>query len=685
MRHFSSARIAKQDHSSLRGGGYGQLTLTIGFLLITSVTLAERPNVVWTRAGHSESVLTVDITPAGDRAVSASLDGTMKTWDIATGEMLYSVRSTGPTVLSPDGTTIATQGSSQIQLRSISDGTIIRTLGSAQFARSAWSPDGQRLASADIGNVVRIWNANNGLPEALLSGHTALVRCVAYSPNGAFVVTGAGFQGTDNTARVWSTANGQQLRTLSGHGDYVGSVAIAPDSSIIATGSGDKTIKLWQSSNGALLRTLTGAAWPVWALAFSPDGQHLASLDIGGALRIWNVTDGALLLNLPLPNGGRSLNYSADGQTLIVGTNVGPVELRSAADGVLLQTLGVNRRELVGLGFSDDGRMLAHGDDTLHAARFRARDGQPIDQQTLSGFLNSNGIVFSPDLETAATLGGFNTDTQLWSLETGEAVNALSGHVSVIFGSTFSPDGQLFATAGEYQAGLWNVNTGQFIHWFQNSVSSHHDAVAFSADGAKIALSDRNFVKIFDVGAAALLRTLNVGVNNQTRLAFSPDGSMLVSAGYADMWAWDVATGALAWNIQSGVGAGTGLQFTRDGQHIFSSGRDGIVQIHRASDGDVTHTFDEETGEWVTSLALSPTGRTFAFTRADATLVVARNPLWTVGDVDGDGCVTLTDLSLLLADFGRSDEPASTDLDDNGATDLTDLSLLLAHFGDCGE
>jgi hypothetical protein len=62
-------------------------------------------------------------------------------------------------------------------------------------------------------------------------------------------------------------------------------------------------------------------------------------------------------------------------------------------------------------------------------------------------------------------------------------------------------------------------------------------------------------------------------------------------------------------------------------------------------------------------------------------------PLPVRGDADGDGCVALTDLSLLLSAFGACDPLAgfnpAADLDENGCIDLTDLTLLLAAFGDC--
>jgi hypothetical protein len=54
------------------------------------------------------------------------------------------------------------------------------------------------------------------------------------------------------------------------------------------------------------------------------------------------------------------------------------------------------------------------------------------------------------------------------------------------------------------------------------------------------------------------------------------------------------------------------------------------------------------------------------------------------GDLDGDGDVDLTDLSILLGNYGMTSGALyeDGDMDGDGDVDLTDLSLLLAHYGE---
>jgi hypothetical protein len=52
-----------------------------------------------------------------------------------------------------------------------------------------------------------------------------------------------------------------------------------------------------------------------------------------------------------------------------------------------------------------------------------------------------------------------------------------------------------------------------------------------------------------------------------------------------------------------------------------------------------------------------------------------------LGDVDSDGDVDITDLGLVLANFGQAGESLPGDLDGDGDVDITDLGVLLAEFG----
>ncbi|MCI0696828.1 hypothetical protein L0337_33090 [candidate division KSB1 bacterium] len=74
----------------------------------------------------------------------------------------------------------------------------------------------------------------------ILSGHTAAVNDVTFSPNGARLATVS----DDKTAKVWDAASGQELLTFSGHILTVNRVAFSPDGRRLATASDDKTVRV---------------------------------------------------------------------------------------------------------------------------------------------------------------------------------------------------------------------------------------------------------------------------------------------------------------------------------------------------------------------------------------------------------------------------------------------------------
>jgi serine/threonine protein kinase len=150
----------------------------------------------------------------------------------------------------------------------------------------AWSPDGQRLATASGDSTARVWDATTGTCLRTLQGHTHRVIAVAWSPDGQRLATAS----WDNTARVWDATTGTCLRTLQGHTMGVNAVAWSPDGQRLATASSDNTARVWDATTGTCLRTLQGHTEAVGAVAWSPDGQRLATASCDKTARVWDIS-----------------------------------------------------------------------------------------------------------------------------------------------------------------------------------------------------------------------------------------------------------------------------------------------------------------------------------------------------------------------------------------------------------
>ena len=88
----------------------------------------------------------------------------------------------------------------------------------------AFSPDGQRLASASRDRTVKIWDSATGKELFALKGHAGGSRCVAFSPDGQRLASGS----SDKTVRIWDSATGKELFALKGHAGTVMERGVQP-------------------------------------------------------------------------------------------------------------------------------------------------------------------------------------------------------------------------------------------------------------------------------------------------------------------------------------------------------------------------------------------------------------------------------------------------------------------------
>jgi hypothetical protein len=245
-------------------------------------------------------------------ALSGSDDGTLRWWDLHSGQCLAVLQGHDSPVwavaLSSDGRH-ALSGSSDRTLRywDLHSKQCLAVLEGHQHPvyAVALSSDGSRALSGSADRTLRYWDLHSGQCLAVLKGHEDGVSAVALSNDGSHALSGS----RDRTLHFWDLDSGQCLAVLKGHEGWVNALALSGDGSHALSGSWDATLRWWDLPSGQCLAVLKRHEGRVNAVALSSDGRHALSGPIDGTLRYWDLHSGQCLASYPCEASVASLAY----------------------------------------------------------------------------------------------------------------------------------------------------------------------------------------------------------------------------------------------------------------------------------------------------------------------------------------------------------------------------------------
>jgi WD40 repeat protein/serine/threonine protein kinase len=253
----------------------------------------------------------VALHPDGRHLATACQDGTVRVWDLETGQSVWwrqghRATQAANVAYSPDGRWLASTGGNrygypndpsvrgEVKLWEAGTGVEIREFPASKGAAFgvAFSPDGRWLASGGADGMVRIWDTRDPAGKAReLPGHIGAVGCLIFLQDGRLASAGGSWIGSEfGEVKIWDHSTGRALLDLRGHTQVVTDMASSPDGRRLATGSLDNTIKLWDTTTGEEVFTLRGHTSGVLHVAFSPDGRRLASGSIDRTVRVWDTS-----------------------------------------------------------------------------------------------------------------------------------------------------------------------------------------------------------------------------------------------------------------------------------------------------------------------------------------------------------------------------------------------------------
>jgi WD40 repeat protein len=467
---------------------------------------------------------------------------------------------------SPDGERLASAGGDGVvKIRNSRTREILQKFAAHDKGASsvAFHPKGLHLASAGADGLVKVWDLATGAEvfrgpcDALRKNGAAYT--VAFSPDGRYLAAGS-----EGTVRVWDWKKNRpeapEYVLFSGHKNHSIPVAFS-DNGRLAAGGGSQGQTIWDTQTGNRLYNWPAHRFPVNALAFSPGGGQLATASLDHTVKLWETTTGRPIAELPHLGNALGVAFSLVGKRLASTGEDKIVRMADVTTGREVLALRGHTDSTGCVAFSPDGHRLASAslDKTI-----RIWDATPLgkgegEETTFAHYGDELRCVAVSPNGAKIVAAGHGGVVKVWDSASGKLLLEIPAHAVLVWSVAWHPDGQHFATAGAGSDGA------QLSVKFWDALNGQEDGPAIPAEGEKYAVP---------------FQAVAFGPN--------PDGRYLVT-GRQDgtVQIWDAKTHRKVRDlippsreIRREIRA---VAFSPGGKHVATASGDGLIQLWDAT------------------------------------------------------------------------------------------------------
>lgn len=445
-----------------------------------------------------------------------------------------------------------------------------------------FSPCGQFLASASRGATVQVWDIQNAslamTPKAYQGNRVRL----AYTPDETLRVADI----YNDKVVIWDAAQQKELDTFNTIGTTAENARFSNDGAKFAIACWNHKIQIWQADTPDTRSFFSGFGSIPYSVAFMQDNKTLIGGNWGSTGKIfWNVNRREVQRILPpLEKRGslrKSMALSPDDKLLAIDTGGNDIQIWNIETEELVAELTEHENRIYSLRFSPDGGYLVSGGSV---DEFYVWDVARWEKQhTLIGHTSSvEAIAFHPDGNKFVS-SSRDGNALLWDVETGKQISPLPLPETL-------EDGSLYR--GEPNEIERVINGGNL----QYKKYQHIQSIVFSPCGNWIAGGLGTWIADALINEIRLWNTETLetcmiflqphGCIRPWALTFSPCGKYLVSGAWwkwglerVPIHIWEMSTGENIHTLWGHVSDVQDLAFSPDGELLASGSYDGTILL----------------------------------------------------------------------------------------------------------